>query len=188
MTNYAIGEEFLKYYNGTHDNSPRAKLLAAEPYFQAANTKGFEKKTLAADYVFMAEYYKSYVLADDSLVAEDPSKKDYEKLLKKCADTINDLDNYSGKGKTKMCIITYQVMINLIEGQRNGMAEAGIAKEDVLSVMRCMKENIANIGDDSESDVQQIRKELNKVSQRISLSYQTKKKENRGEKRNRVSR
>lgn len=188
MTNYAIGEEFLKYYNGTHDNSPRAKLLAAEPYFQAANTKGFEKKTLAADYVFMAEYYKSYVLADDSLVAEDPSKKDYEKLLKKCTDTINDLDNYSGKGKTKICIITYQVMINLIEGQRNGMAEAGIAKEDVLSVMRCMKENIANVGDDSESDVQQIRKELNKVSQRISLSYQTKKKENRGEKRNRASR
>lgn len=68
------------------------------------------------------------------------------------------------------------------------MAEAGIAKEDVLSVMRCMKENIANVGDDSENDMQQIRKELNKVSQRISLSYQMKKKEDQGEKRNRASR
>ena len=178
-TNYAIGEAFLKYYNGTNDNSSRAKLLAAEPYFQAANVDGFSKKTLATDYVFMAEYYKSYVLADDSLVAEDPSKSDYTKLLKKCAKTIRDLEEYQGQGKTKMCMITYQVMINLIDGQRNGMAEAGISKSNVMSVVNRMRENVDSFSKESEdSDITKtVKSQLKELSQRVTLSYQTVEKE-----------
>ena len=56
--NYSVGESILTYYQGESDNSARAKILQAEPFFSEV-TEG-ENKGLADNYVFMADFYKDY--------------------------------------------------------------------------------------------------------------------------------
>lgn len=180
-TNYAIGEAILKYYSGKTDRSERARLLAAEPYFSAANVKGFSKKTLASDYVFMAEYYKNYVLADDSLVTDEPSLKDYQKLLKKCRSVLSELRTYSGEGKEKMCQITYRVLLNLIDGQRNGFQKAGVPKIEVLNILSAMEADTKHM-EDNEEAVVAIQKEIKELRSRINLSYSIKGSGKKGDK------
>lgn len=173
--NYAIGEAFLKYYTGTNDNSARAKLQTAETYFQAANVKGFSKQVLAEDYVFMAEFYKSYVLADDSLIADDAGKEDYEELLSKCNSIVTELNKYDGDGKDKMMAITYQVVLNLIDDQRNNMAAAGISKDKQLEVLENIKTSIAAVSDEEAAD--KINEQIKSLQENINISYQAAKKE-----------
>lgn len=172
-TNYAIGEAILKYYSGKTDSSERARLLAAEPYFEAANVKGFSKKTLASDYVFMAEYYKNYILADDSLVADEPSKKDYEKLLKKSRSILSELSTYSGEGKEKMCQITYRVLLNLMDGQRNGFQKSGIPKTEVLEILDRMEEDSKYL-EDNEEEMKKLKADIKELRSRLNLSYSKK--------------
>ena len=141
--NYEIGEAFLKYYTGTQDNSARAKLLAAEPYFKAAaEYKELEKRVLAEGYVFMADYYKTYVLADDSLIADDAGTDEYKKLLRKCNEISAELVNYKGNGKEKMQQITYQVMLNLLDSQRNDMAKAGLSELEITDIVKVLQNSI----------------------------------------------
>lgn len=175
--NYAIGEAFLKFYTGENDNSPRAKLIAAEPYFREACTDDeFDKKTLAEGYVFMAEYYKSYILADNSLVTDDAETEDFNKLLKKLNSIIEELDRYEGEGKDKMTLITYQVITNLLDGQRNEMSGAGIPKEDIANIISKMNRNIGKITS-SPDECAKLEKELRQLNSRLKLSYEEKKTE-----------
>lgn len=180
--NYAIGEAFLKYYTGSNDNSARAKLLMAETYFNAADIKGFKKQVLAHDYVFMAEFYKSYVLADDSLVADDATKKDYKELLSKCDSIITELDKYNGNGKEKMMVITYQVVINLIDDQRNNMASAGIKKSEQIEVLENIQRSISSI---DREDREGLESEIKNLKSNIAISYQAVKKEEKTNGQNR---
>lgn len=173
---YQIGEAFLKYYSGESDNSVRAKLLAAEPYFSAADVKGYKKKALASDYVFLAEYFKTYVIADDSLVADDAGKKDYKELLSRCLDVEEILEDYTGDGKEKIQGITYNIILNLLDGERNKMANAGIEKNEIEEVVKKMEYSLQQFDTES-SEYEELQKNTEDISKRIALTYQRKAKE-----------
>lgn len=175
--NYSVGEAFLKYYTGSNDNSPRAKLLEAEPYFKvAASNKSFSKSTLASGYIFMADYYKTYVLADDSLVAEDATKADYKKLLEKSELVLSEVNSYKGSGKDKISIITSQIILNLLDTQRNEMAKAGIPKSSITSLVSKIEKELNSIDGNDEAKESALNMITN-VNQGLDLSYQVKKEE-----------
>lgn len=142
---FSIGEAFLKYYTGKTDNSSRAKLLAAEPFFTDANVKGFEKKALAGSYVFMANYYRDYIIADGSLISKDPSQEDYLQLISNCENILDAMDQYSGDGADKMRLIAYDMIINIIESQRGDMVKSGIEKKKLEGVMKSVLDSLNGI-------------------------------------------
>lgn len=127
-TNYKIGEAYLRYYTGETDSSARAKLLTAEPFFLAVDEDSDYKK-LADGYAFLAEYYRSYVMADDSLLTGAETEKDYKKMLAVCKDTMISASN------DKMKSITAEAALNLISSQRDEMKESGVPEKDVLDVI-----------------------------------------------------
>lgn len=134
--NYQIGEAYLKYYTGETDESKRSKLLAAEPFFKAAKGESF-----ALDYVYLAEYYRNYVFVDNSLLATDSTKADYEDLLKECSDIVRK----QASGNTKIRSLTYTTILQIIESERVQMLAKKIPKSDILSIVN----NIKQLGDES---------------------------------------
>lgn len=127
-TNYKIGEAYLRYYTGETDSSARAKLLTAEPFFLAVDEDSDYKK-LADGYAFLAEYYRSYVMADDSLLTGAETEKDYKKMLAVCKDTMSSASN------DKMRSIMAEAALNLISSQRDEMKKSSIPEKDVLDVI-----------------------------------------------------
>ena len=127
-TSYAIGESYLRYYTGKSDDSARAKLLTAEPFFRAAEEDGSHKE-LAANYTYLAECYKTYVMSDDSLLTGSGTKEDFEKMLSVSSNAIDSATN------DKMRSITAETALNLIESQREALYKAGIEQGRINSVI-----------------------------------------------------
>lgn len=127
-TNYKIGESYLRYYTGETDSSARAKLLTAEPFFKAVKEDSEYKKS-AEGYAFLADCYRSYVMADDSLLTGSGSEKDYMEMLSVCKETI------AGASNEKMKGITAEASLNLIDSQRSEMFEKGVPQKEVEEVI-----------------------------------------------------
>ena len=77
--NFDIGEAYLRYYTGKSDSSARAKLLTAEPFFTAS--VGGSQTSKAESYRYLAGCYKNFVMSDDSLLTQEVTKEDLEKML-----------------------------------------------------------------------------------------------------------
>ena len=142
--NYRIGEAYLRYYTGETDSSARAKLLTAEPFFEAVDGKS-EHKRQAESYIFLAECYRSYVMSDDSLLTGAETKKDYKDMLDGCSDAMK------GASNSKMRAITSEASVNLIESQRTEMYKAGVSQKDIEEVL-----SVAEDCDDPEVTAQAI--------------------------------
>lgn len=136
--NYMLGEAILEYYTGKTDNSVRAKLLTAEPYFRNA-----KNSNLAKNYVFFAEYYRQYILADDSLVSKSQNKKGYNDLIVNCNDAIKNVSDSDAKMKA----ITSEIILNIIDTERLQMMESGISESKMIDVV----ENAGQLGESNES-------------------------------------
>lgn len=124
---YAIGEAYLRYYTGATDNSARAKLLTAEPFFTAA--LGSSEEAKAKNYIFLADCYRNYILADDSLLAKDVTKEDLSELLSSGVKAVESADN------EKLRQITAEAVLNLIEQEKLEFRDKGIAETDVISAI-----------------------------------------------------
>lgn len=176
---YEIGEAILTYYTGATDNSARAKLMAALGYFENACIESFEKEPLASSYVFMGYYYKNYVIADTSLVSKEVSKEEYEALLRSSNDIITKLSEYPGDTQGKMRLITYDVIISLIDSQRSGIAKSKIEKEELIKPIMSIKKEISKI--DARDDIirgmkSDLKKEIAEVLKKIDITYETERK------------
>ena len=172
--NYEIGESILTYYTGETDNSNRAKLLAALPYFENAKAEGFENEALAAGYSFMGRYYKDYVLADTSLVLKSVTKEEYGELLNNLRGLIGKLNSYGGDPQGKMKLITYDIILSLMDSQREGFAKSGIAKEDLTSVIEILIGDINEISSVDQT-IKTMQKELleniKDIQEKIDMTY-----------------
>lgn len=132
-TNYQIGEAYLRYYTGETDSSARAKLLTAEPFFKAAEES--EHGALAKNYTFLAEYYRTYVMADDSLLTGAETEKDYAGMITACEEAI------TGSENEKIKAITTEASLGLIESQREKMKEAGVSEDSVKKILKLAKKS-----------------------------------------------
>lgn len=172
--NYEIGEGILTYYTGKTDNSNRAKLLAALPYFENVKEKDYPNEPLAAGYSFMGNYYKNYVLADTSLVLKNVSRDEYTALLENLEDVIEKLNSYSGDPQGKMRLITYDIMTSLIDSQREGLSKSGIEKDVVLELVAEIKEDINETDAQSPvlSDMKEVLlEEIKELEEKIEMTY-----------------
>ena len=149
-TSYRIGEAYLRFYTGKTDSSARAKLITAEPFFNAAKDGDNEK--LAESYVFLAEYYKTYVTADDSLLTGGETERDYAGMLKTCEESIKNASN------EKIKLIVEEASLGLIESQRARMKETGIEEAAIKKVIDLCKKSedmeIASLALDTEKNVE----------------------------------
>lgn len=159
-TNYDIGEAYLRYYTGETDSSARAKLLTAEPFFAAAIEKGSHEE-LASGYTFLAECYRKYVMADNSLLTGSETEKDYSNMLSSCKATVDNAAN------EKMRSITAEATLGLIESQRNEMKENGIRKEEILGVIKSTEKS-------TDPEIQSLAAE---VRNNVEMTYRQKKEE-----------
>ena len=173
--NYTIGEALLQYYTGESDHSARAKLLSAYPYFENATVDGFDRKPLAEGYAFMGRYYKDFVIADTSLVTNKVEIEDYRNLLAECENTILTLNDYSGDPSGKMRVITYSIILSLLDNQRSSMAKGGIREEEILSVTDKIEKGLDTI-DSGEPAIVELKQEaeedLARLKDRITSTYE----------------
>lgn len=127
--NYLIGESVLTYYEGAGDSSARARLIQAEPFFM--EVAAGEKKSLADNYVVMAEFYKDFILADSTLVVKGATRENMEELLSAFNSAVQDLQKGTFSGQTKMKAIVYDFVLSMISTEASEMHAAGIAKPEI---------------------------------------------------------
>lgn len=132
------GEKILGSYS---EKSIRAKLIAGEPYFNAAS----KKYSSAKIYVSMAEFYRAYIMQDDSAIVKEPSKKDYEKLLKGMNDILKENEKLDSDDKHSIMLASDQLILGLLSENADAMREQKISKSDLTSIVSGVEKNLDSI-------------------------------------------
>ena len=163
------GEKILGSYS---EKSIRAKLVAGEPYFNAAS----KKYSSAKIYVSMAEFYRAYIMQDDSAIVKEPSKKDYEKLLKGMNDILKENEKLDSDDKHSIMLASDQLILGLLSENADSMREQKISKSDLTSIVSSVEKNIDSIN--TRVKVLKEKKEAVKASivtakEKIELAYNT---------------
>lgn len=161
------GEKILGSYS---EKSIRAKLVAGEPYFNAAS----KKYSSAKIYVSMAEFYRAYIMQDDSAIVKEPSKKDYEKLLRGMNDILKENEKLDSDDKHSIMLASDQLILGLLSENADSMREQKISKSDLTSIVSSVEENINSIN--TRVKVLKEKKEVVKASivtakEKIELAY-----------------
>ena len=132
------GEKILGSYS---EKSIRAKLVAGEPYFNAAS----KKYSSAKIYVSMAEFYRAYIMQDDSAIVKEPSKKDYEKLLRGMNDILKENEKLDSDDKHSIMLASDQLILGLLSENADAMREQKISKSDLTSIVSGVEKNLDSI-------------------------------------------
>lgn len=161
------GEKILGSYS---EKSIRAKLIAGEPYFNAAS----KKHSSAKIYVSMAEFYRAYIMQDDSAIVKEPSKKDYEKLLKGMNDILKENEKLDSDDKHSIMLASDQLILGLLSENADAMREQKISKSDLTSIVSGVEKNLDSIN--TRVKVLKEKKEAVKASiittkEKIELAY-----------------
>lgn len=161
------GEKILGSYS---EKSIRAKLVAGEPYFNAAS----KKYSSAKIYVSMAEFYRAYIMQDDSAIVKEPSKKDYEKLLRGMNDILKENEKLDSDDKHSIMLASDQLILGLLSENADSMREQKISRSDLTSIVSSVEKNIDNIN--TRVKVLKEKKEAVKASivtakEKIELAY-----------------
>lgn len=161
------GEKILGSYS---EKSIRAKLVAGEPYFNAASKKFSSAKI----YVSMAKFYKAYIMQDDSAIVKEPSKKDYEKLLRGMSDILKENEKLDSDDKHSIMLASDQLILGLLSENADSMREQKISKSDLTSIVSAVEKNIDSIN--TRVKVLKEKKEAVKASvvtakEKIELAY-----------------
>lgn len=161
------GEKILGLYS---EKSIRAKLVAGEPYFNAAS----KKYSSAKIYVSMAEFYRAYIMQDDSAIVKEPSKKDYEKLLRGMNDILKENEKLDSDDKHSIMLASDQLILGLLSENADSMREQKISKSDLTSIVSSVEKNIDSIN--TRVKVLKEKKEVVKASivtakEKIELAY-----------------
>lgn len=161
------GEKILGSYS---EKSIRAKLVAGEPYFNAAS----KKYSSAKIYVSMAEFYRAYIMQDDSAIVKEPSKKDYEKLLRGMNDILKENEKLDSDDKHSIMLASDQLILGLLSENADSMREQKISKSDLTSIVSSVEKNIDSIN--TRVKVLKEKKEVVKASivtakEKIELAY-----------------
>lgn len=161
------GEKILGSYS---EKSIRAKLVAGEPYFNAAS----KKYSSAKIYVSMAEFYRAYIMQDDSAIVKEPSKKDYEKLLRGMSDILKENEKLDSDDKHSIMLASDQLILGLLSENADAMREQKISKSDLTSIVSGVEKNIDSIN--TRVKVLKEKKEVVKASivtakEKIELAY-----------------
>lgn len=161
------GEKILGSYS---EKSIRAKLVAGEPYFNAAS----KKYSSAKIYVSMAEFYRAYIMQDDSAIVKEPSKKDYEKLLKGMNDILKENEKLDSDDKHSIMLASDQLILGLLSENADAMREQKISKSDLTSIVSGVEKNLDGIN--TRVKVLKEKKEAVKASivtakEKIELAY-----------------
>lgn len=161
------GEKILGSYS---EKSIRAKLVAGEPYFNAAS----KKYSSAKIYVSMAEFYRAYIMQDDSAIVKEPSKKDYEKLLRGMNDILKENEKLDSDDKHSIMLASDQLILGLLSENADAMREQKIPKSDLTSIVSGVEKNLDSIN--TRVKVLKEKKEAVKASivtakEKIELAY-----------------
>ena len=161
------GEKILGSYS---EKSIRAKLVAGEPYFNAAS----KKYSSAKIYVSMAEFYRAYIMQDDSAIVKEPSKKDYERLLRGMSDILKENEKLDSDDKHSIMLASDQLILGLLSENADTMREQKISKSDLTSIVSSVEKNIDSIN--TRVKVLKEKKEIVKASivtakEKIELAY-----------------
>lgn len=161
------GEKILGSYS---EKSIRAKLVAGEPYFNAAS----KKYSSAKIYVSMAEFYRAYIMQDDSAIVKEPSKKDYEKLLRGMGDILKENEKLDSDDKHSIMLASDQLILGLLSENADAMREQKIPKPDLTSIVSGVEKNLDSIN--TRVKVLKEKKEAVKASivtakEKIELAY-----------------
>lgn len=161
------GEKILGSYS---EKSIRAKLIAGEPYFNAAS----KKYSSAKIYVSMAEFYRAYIMQDDSAIVKEPSKKDYEKLLKGMSDILKENEKLDSDDKHSIMLASDQLILGLLSENADSIREQKISKSDLTSIVSGVEKNLDSIN--TRVKVLKEKKEAVKASvvtakEKIELAY-----------------
>lgn len=161
------GEKILGSYS---EKSIRAKLVAGEPYFNAAS----KKYSSAKIYVSMAEFYRAYIMQDDSAIVKEPSKKDYEKLLRGMSDILKENEKLDSDDKYSIMLASDQLILGLLSENADSMREQKISKSDLTSIVSSVEKNLDSVN--TRVKVLKEKKEAVKASivtakEKIELAY-----------------
>lgn len=135
--NFMLGESYLVYYTGSSDNSLRNKVMTAQPFFEAVISSGkkdYDKYELSQAYVYLAEFYRSYILEDDAAFVKDASEDTYAELFKDFDMLIKKLSSSDESENNQLKLVSYSIMLNILDVERYNIAEC-MSYEEVSAVI-----------------------------------------------------
>lgn len=148
--NYKIGEAYLMYYTSETDKSERQRILSAYPFFNEVvrfGTKDYAYYTVAENYVDLAEFYQKYIVAN----GQEATYKEYERLLNDISTLISRLNNYKGKDRSNLKLVSFNIIYSLIDSERSNMAKSGININSVKTILIEIQTLISDINPKDES-------------------------------------
>ena len=132
---YQAGHTYLYFYSGG-DDSFRTRVLKSYPYFSTIienATEEYEHYSMAHSYALLGKFYSDYVVNATSI--KEPSKEDYEILVKSLELCISNVSEYEGDDAAYIRLVMYREIMNLLNDHRKGLAATGVDKEHVLAIL-----------------------------------------------------
>jgi len=113
-------------------------------------------------------------MQDDSAIVKEPSKKDYEKLLRGMNDILKENEKLDSDDKHSIMLASDQLILGLLSENADAMREQKIPKSDLTSIVSSVEKNIDNIN--TRIKVLKEKKEVVKTSivtakEKIELAY-----------------
>jgi serine/threonine-protein kinase len=137
---YDAGITYFYLYSG-NDNSFRTRVLKAQPYFETIVDSGntsYSYYSVSESYQIIGDFYSHYVV--DVTSVKEPTKESYESLLDSLKVCIEKMDDYDYDDAAYIKLTMYQEIANLLNDHRNGMAQVGVGKDQVIEPLTMVYE------------------------------------------------
>ncbi len=179
--NYFLGESYLVYYTGDTDHSLRNKLLTSLPFFEAVLYSEQTEKdyyNLSKSYVRLGNFYQDYVIAEGVFIKE-ASKEDYIRLLADMQQLLRLVDLRVGNENGQLKIITYSLIINLIDVQRVNFVtcikETNL--QDIVTEIEKSTETLVTANAGIEEEKNTLLGQIESLKEKIRASYENERKQ-----------
>lgn len=173
--NYLAGTTYLYLYLIDDENiTMKVRALKAYPFFASiieSGNKSYENYSLAESYYFICGFYKDFVA--NSANTKEPSYDVYDRLVSSLQQCISNLDKYDNENLPYIKLTVYEAVLELLYGQRKGMAATGIEYSRVSELLETINDNTTNLVVTQEKSLNKQEKILDSIDGYIEEIYTT---------------
>ena len=179
---YEAGITYFYLYSGG-DQSFRARVLKAYPYFQEISKRGDEAYPyfeIAQSYRMVGEFYAEYIVNATSI--REPVREEYDRLLEALEQCMEHAEHYEDSDGAYIRLTMYREISGLLTEHRHGFAETGVPQEKVCGLLEHIEEASKALSVTQQASrklQQQILKSVALYRENIDGSYEEKKERGR---------
>ncbi|MCF0142746.1 MAG: serine/threonine protein kinase [Parasporobacterium sp.] len=176
MLNYKAGRMYFNYYTGEAGKFTFAeRVQKAYPFFEANYRAGqateFKEKPLSDCYFLICDLYKHYILSSSEI--EEPSAQKYRELLDSVYGAVNGLEEEPEAADFDRLSL-YSAVSSLLYDQRSGFRASGIEKEEILKLLKTVRDSAEGLTVTKEQNIalrEQILSQYEEYKEAVEKTY-----------------